>query len=62
MTEHVGLLGAISEACEIQRQLGCSASEAFEVQRRKADERQWEREQAIADSKIVYVDFRKNCD
>jgi hypothetical protein len=34
-----GLLGAITEACEIHERTGCNADEAFAIQRRLAAER-----------------------
>jgi len=59
MTQHVGLLAYIAEAAELQQQLGCSAEEAFEIQRQLAAEREREREkaeqveQAIAESNVI---------
>lgn len=53
MGAHPGLLGAISEAAEIQQSLGCSADEAFEVQRQLAAERLREYELATAESNVI---------
>ncbi|WP_409188783.1 hypothetical protein [Bradyrhizobium sp. RDM4] len=56
MSEHFGLLGYIAEAAELQQQLGCSAEEAFEIQRQLTAERQRERErveQATAESNVI---------
>lgn len=59
MSEHFGLLGFIAEAAELQQQLGCSAEEAFEVQRQLAAERERERllalqyEEAAAESNVI---------
>lgn len=41
--DHTGILGAITEAIEMHQRTGCSVEEAFEIQRRIADERLVER-------------------
>ncbi len=51
--QHAGLLGAISEAAEIQQQLGCSANEAFDIQRQLEAERLREYEMATAESNVI---------
>jgi hypothetical protein len=59
MTQHVGLLAYLAEAAELQQQLGCSAEEAFEIQRHLVAERERERETAqqyeaaIAESNVI---------
>jgi 3-hydroxyisobutyrate dehydrogenase-like beta-hydroxyacid dehydrogenase len=59
MSEHFGLLAYIAEAAELQQQLGCSADEAFEIQRQLAAEREADREkaeqivQAAAESNVI---------
>ncbi len=53
MSGHAGLLGAITEAAEIQQTLGCSANEAFEIQRQLAAERMREFELATAESNVI---------
>ncbi len=61
MTQPGGLLDGIFEASQIAEQLGCSASEAWEIQRQRSQERlRAIEEQEIADSKVIYVDFRKS--
>jgi hypothetical protein len=52
MSEHGGMLGAISEAGAIQRELGCPIDEAFRLQERRARKRQlaYRRDQAAAKS------------
>lgn len=55
-----GLLGAISEANEIQQELGVSVEEAFAIQRQRAQERMQEYERSIAESNVIYgTDFRR---
>jgi hypothetical protein len=53
MSEHRGLLGAITEALELQQQLGCSPDEAFAIQRQRAAERLKEYELENAPTNIV---------
>jgi hypothetical protein len=54
MSEHFGLLGSLFEAFDIQQELGCSADEASELQRRRAAERL----QETVESNVIHVDFR----
>ncbi|MET3156217.1 hypothetical protein [Bradyrhizobium diazoefficiens] len=55
MSHHGGLLAYLAEAAELQQQLGCSAEEAFEIQRQLATEREMVRqyEEAIAESNVI---------
>ena len=53
MSEHRGLLGAITEALELQQQLGCSPDEAFAIQQQLAAERSQEYERATAESNVI---------
>lgn len=39
MTEYTGLLAYVSEAADIQRELGIPADEAWKIQRERANER-----------------------
>ncbi len=39
MSQHLGILGVISEASEIKEELSVSAEEAFAIQRERAAER-----------------------
>ncbi|WP_407153921.1 hypothetical protein [Bradyrhizobium sp. STM 3557] len=50
---HGGILGALTEANEIQQELGCSFDEAFEVQRKRAAERIREAELEAAESNVI---------
>jgi hypothetical protein len=50
---HGGILGALTEANEIQQELGCSFNEALEVQRRRAAERNRETELEAAESNVI---------
>ena len=63
MSEHGGLLGALSEAVEIQQTEGVSADEAFAIQRQRAAERlkEYELEKAeAAETNIIYgIDFSR---
>ena len=58
-TNHPGLLGAISEALEIQQTEGVSSDEAWRLQRQRAGERLREAEQAaeldeaVAESNVI---------
>jgi hypothetical protein len=57
-----GILDWIVEASEIRRELGCSADEAFALQRERAAERlrEYEAQHAEEASNVVYgVDFAK---
>jgi hypothetical protein len=47
-----GLLGFLSEASEIQQELGVSFNEALAIQRQRSDERMYE-------SNVIYVNFRR---
>ena len=53
---HSGLLGAITEACDIKEELGVSADEAFRIQRERADKRlaAYEAERAAAESNVIH--------
>jgi hypothetical protein len=53
MSLHAGLLGAFTEALEIQQQLGCSSEEAWQVQRQLEAERMREYEMAAAESNVI---------
>jgi len=59
MTQYGGILGHLAEACDIQRELGVSSEEAWEIQRKRADERLREhrRQQAEAGQSNV-IPFR----
>lgn len=52
MTEHMGLLGFISEANEIKEQLGVTADEAFAIQRERSQTRMQLME-AEAESNVI---------
>jgi hypothetical protein len=54
LSEHLGLLGALSEATEIQQELGVGVEEAFRIQRQRADERMREYEASKADNVIQF--------
>jgi hypothetical protein len=54
VSEHFGLLGSLFEAFDIKQELGCSADEASELQRRRAAERMKEFEP----SNVIVHDFR----
>jgi len=60
VSEHSGLLGALTEACQLQQTLGLSWAEALEVQRRLHDERQRELEQEAEGNIVWGTDFRKD--
>ena len=58
MTRYGGLLGAITEAVDIQAELDCSAEQAHAVQRERAAARLAKPREP--DSNIVYgIDFTK---
>jgi hypothetical protein len=67
MSEHTGLLGALSEAGEIREKTGCTVAESFEIQSHLADLREQEYRDAIAEiderpqpttiGNVTYVDF-----
>ncbi|QHO76794.1 hypothetical protein ACH79_33360 [Bradyrhizobium sp. CCBAU 051011] len=58
MIQYGGLLGAITEAVDIQAELDCSPERAFAIQRERAAARLAEIEEPA--SNVVYgVDFRK---
>ena len=52
MSEHLGMLGFLSEANDIKEEMGVSFDEALKVQRDRADERQAQR-QAAAESNVI---------
>jgi hypothetical protein len=52
--QHAGLLGFLSEANEIQQELGVSVEEAFRIQRERSDERMKEYEALKADNVIQF--------
>jgi hypothetical protein len=60
---HGGLLGALSEALEIQQTEGVSPDEAFAIQRERAAERlkEYELERGeVPETNVVYgIDFTK---
>jgi hypothetical protein len=56
--EYGGLLGALAEASDIQQSLGCSADEAFEIQRQLEAERLREDELAQAQAESNVIPFR----
>jgi hypothetical protein len=59
VTQYGGLLGAITEAVEIQAELDCSAEHAYAVQRERAAARLAKMQEPI--SNVVYgVDFGKS--
>ena len=53
MTQYGGLLGFLAEACDIQQELGCSADEAHQIQRQRADERMREYERQRAENNVI---------
>jgi len=48
-----GILGFLAEACDIQAELGVSATEAHAIQRQRAAERMREYELATAESNVI---------
>ena len=58
MTRYGGLLGAITEAVDIQAELDCSAEQAHAVQRERAAAR-LAKTQAPASNIVYGVDFGK---
>jgi hypothetical protein len=48
-----GLLSFLTEAGQIQQELGCGVEEAFAIQRQRADERMAEYERATAESNVI---------
>jgi hypothetical protein len=59
MSEYMGMLGAVTEACDIHRETGCSVAESFEVQTHLAALRDQEYRDAIeAAERVIYYDFR----
>ena len=53
MSQHLGILGFLSEANEIQQELGVSAKEAFQIQRERAAERLREYELSQVESNVI---------
>jgi hypothetical protein len=55
-----GLLGHLTEQCDIIRETGCSPAEAEQIRQARAKERQYEAEiPAAKDNVIVLADRRK---
>ena len=46
--EYLGILGALSEAADIQRELGCTAEESYKIQSDRSDERLQARIQPVS--------------
>jgi hypothetical protein len=55
MSKYGGLLGFVSEACDIEKELGCTAEESFKIQRERADERErlWMADQEQLESNVL---------
>jgi len=53
MSQHLGILGFLSEANEIQQELGVSSKEAFQIQRERAAERLREYELSHVESNVI---------
>jgi len=60
MSPYPGLFGHFHEASDIKERLGCSAEEAWRLQRVAADERTaaYEAEQAAAESNVIQGPWR----
>ena len=58
MSQHLGILGFLSEAYEIQQELGVSAKEAFLIQRERAAERLREYELSQVESNVIQFRLR----
>ena len=54
MTEYAGLLAYVSEAVDIQRELGISSDEAWKIQRERAAERDRQREADLPSNVIPF--------
>jgi hypothetical protein len=57
MSEHLGLLGFITEANEIREELGVSVDEAFRIQRERSDARL----AALEPEPTNVIQFRPRC-
>jgi hypothetical protein len=59
MSEHTGLLGALTETLEIQQTVGCNWEEALQAQRQAVAHRLREHELATAESNIIPFPTRR---
>jgi hypothetical protein len=63
MSEHGGMLGAVSEACEIAEQEGVPIDEAFAIQRRRAKKRVMSLRRAASSLEAIpLIMAEQNCD
>jgi hypothetical protein len=56
---HPGIFGFLSEAQQIQQEMGCTVEESFRIQRERAEERLCEYEAAKVESNVIQFRPRK---